>query len=394
MEAVGLLAGGIAHDFNNLLSVIVGYAALDLELLEPESPLRGDLSEVLKAADRASELTRQLLAFSRQQVLLPRVLDVNQVVAELERMLRRTLGDDVQLTLQQAPELGAVRADRGQLEQVIVNLAVNARDAMPTGGTLTIETANVELGPGNDGAHADAAPGAYTLIAVSDSGHGMDEATRARVFDPFFTTKDLGKGTGLGLSTVWGIVTQSGGHVAVQSAPGAGTTFRVYLPRVDGATTDVAEPETRFAPGRAAQGLTAAAGLDGSETVLVVEDEEQVRTLVRTTLRRHGYTVLEAQNGGEAFLICEQHRARIDLLLTDVMMPRMNGPELAQRLLAMRPELRVLFTSGYAENWFEQRAELDADVAFLPKPFTPDALLLKVREALGADRAESRVTTA
>jgi signal transduction histidine kinase/CheY-like chemotaxis protein len=394
MEAVGLLAGGIAHDFNNLLSVIVGYAALDLELLEPESPLRGDLSEVLKAADRASELTRQLLAFSRQQVLLPRVLDVNQVVVELERMLRRTLGDDVQLTLQQAPELGAVRADRGQLEQVIVNLAVNARDAMPAGGTLTIETANVELGTGNDGAFPDAAPGAYTLIAVSDSGHGMDEATRARVFDPFFTTKDLGKGTGLGLSTVWGIVTQSGGHVAVQSAPGAGTTFRVYLPRIDNATSDLAEPETRFAPGRTARGPTAAAGLDGSETVLVVEDEEQVRTLVRTTLRRHGYTVLEAQNGGEAFLICEQHRARIDLLLTDVMMPRMNGPELAERLLAMRPELRVLFTSGYAENWFKQRAELDSEVAFLPKPFTPDALLLKVREALGADRTESRLTTA
>ncbi|HMI89898.1 MAG TPA: response regulator, partial [Polyangiales bacterium] len=392
-EAVGLLAGGIAHDFNNLLSVIIGYAALDIELLEPDSPLRADLGEVLTAADRASELTRQLLAFSRQQVLLPRLLDVNHVLADLEHMLRRTLGDDVQLSLLQGSELGAVRADRGQLEQVIVNLAVNARDAMPNGGSLTIETANVELDGAYVTVHPDAAPGRYTSIAVSDSGHGMDDATRARVFDPFFTTKALGKGAGLGLSTVWGIVTQSGGHVAVQSVPGAGTTFNVYLPHVDAAGEPLAyelpENGTRFGKGRAVP----AASVDGTETVLVVEDEAQVRAIVRTTLRRHGYTVLEAENAGEAFLICEQHRARIDLLLTDVMMPRMKGPELAERLAAMRPDMRVLYISGYTESWFKQRAELDPSIEFLPKPFTPDALLLKVREALTRVRAGAPLTS-
>jgi len=394
-EAVGLLAGGVAHDFNNLLSVIIGYTALDIELLEPGSPLRADLGEVLKAADRAAELTRQLLAFSRQQMLQPRVLDVNQVLGDLERMLQRTLGDQVQLSLRQAAELGAVRADRGQLEQVIVNLAVNARDAMPAGGSLTIETANVELAEASASLHRGMGPGAYTLIAVTDSGHGMDEATRSRVFDPFFTTKELGKGTGLGLSTVWGIVTQSGGHVAVQSAPGMGTTFRVYLPSVGAASGELAvhddaEPATRFGRGRRA----ATVGLDGSETVLLVEDEAQVRALVCTTLRRHGYTVLEAQNGGEAFLICEQHRARIDLLLTDVMMPRLSGRELAARLLGMRPELRVLFVSGYTENWFAQDKELEAGVAFLPKPFTPEALLLKVRDVLVGSNAERELTSA
>ena len=385
MEAIGLLAGGIAHDFNNLLSVIIGYVALDIDALDPESPIRTDLEEVLKASERASELTRQLLAFSRQQVLQPTVLDVNVVVIGLERMLRRMLGGDVELSLVTAPGLAMVLADRGQLEQVIVNLAVNARDAMPGGGSVTIETAEAELDESYAAIHPGAQPGVYTSFSVTDTGHGMDAATRARVFEPFFTTKEKGKGTGLGLSTVWGIVAQSGGYVAVHSAQGAGTTFKVLLPRVAGAQPTSEVPRSRPPP-----------TLNGTETVLLVEDEPQVRAIVRMTLSRHGYRVLEAQNAGEAFLICEQHQTRIDLLLSDVVMPRMSGPELADRLLAMRPQLRVLFVSGYTESSFKRLTAPDgagAAGAFLAKPFTPDALLRKVREVLDGPRSAQAITT-
>ena len=282
------------------------------------------------------------------------------------------------MSLLAAQGLGNVLVDRGQLEQVIVNLAVNARDAMPSGGSLMIETADVQLDEAYASVHPGSQPGAYTVISVTDTGHGMEPLIRARVFEPFFTTKEKGKGPGLGLSTVWGIVTQSGGWVAVHSAPGAGSTFKVFLPRVSAARDTYTAPRSHPPP-----------SLNGSETVLLVEDEPQVRTIVRTTLQRHGYHVLEAQNAGDAFLICEQHHAIIDLLLTDVVMPRVSGPELAERLLAMRPKLRVLFVSGYTENAFKRMTTLDTfPGAFMPKPFTPDALLRKVREVLDAGNTE------
>ncbi|ODT60197.1 hypothetical protein ABS71_17445 [bacterium SCN 62-11] len=367
METIGNLAGGIAHDFNNLISVILGFANLAKEDLPASDARFADLSEVEKAAQRASELTRQLLAFSRKQMLSPRVLDLNPVLSSLERMLARLLGEDVHLSFLPGDELDRVHADPGQLEQVIVNLAVNARDAMPRGGNLTIETSNVELDDDYAWNHPEVTAGCYVLLAVRDSGEGMDRATQARIFEPFFTTKEQGKGTGLGLATVYGIVRQSGGHIEVQSEPGQGTTFKIYLPRTDRA------PQTAVAHTRRAQDLR------GTETVLLVEDEDQVRALVRSVLHKNGYNVLEAQNGGEAFLLCEKYQEKIELLLTDLVMPRMNGRELADRLAPLRPHMKVLYMSGYNEEEMP-----DTDSAFLSKPLSPDSLLSKVRHTLAS----------
>lgn len=366
METVGNLAGGIAHDFNNLLSVILGFANLAKEGLPPNHSRFADLSEVEKAGQRASELTSQLLAFSRKQMLSPRVLDLNPLLADLKRMLARLLGENVQLTLLPGDDLDRVHADPGQLEQVILNLAVNARDAMPRGGNLTLETSNVELDEDFAWARPEVTAGAYVLLSVRDNGEGMDRATRGRIFEPFFTTKEQGKGTGLGLATVYGIVRQSGGHIQVDSEPGQGTTFRIYLPRTDRAPHTVAQPA-----------VGGGANLRGTETVLLVEDEEQVRALVRSVLHKNGYTVLEAQNGGEAFLVCEKHPEPIQLLLTDMVMPRMNGRELAERLGSLRPQMKVIYMSGYTEDSM-------SEVAFLPKPLSPETLLRKVRHTLAS----------
>ncbi len=373
MEAIGVLAGGIAHDFNNLLSVILSYTDLALHSLPESDPLRADMEEVHNAGCRAAELTRQLLAFSRRQVMQPHVLDLNEVLADMQKLLGRLLGEDIQLALNPAPELARVKVDRGQIEQVVMNLAVNARDAMPRGGMLTIETANVDFDVAAATAHVGAAAGRHVMIAVTDSGCGMDRETQARVFEPFFTTKEIGRGTGLGLSTVLGIVQQSGGTIWVYSELDVGTTFKIYLP---------AAPYGEKDTGRAAAAVLA--DVEGTETVLLVEDDPALRTLACTILRRHGYRVLDVQSGGDALLACEQHAGPIHLLLTDVVMPRMSGRELAARLLARRPDMRVLYMSGYTDDAVVRHGVLEADVAFLQKPITPAALIRKVREVLDA----------
>jgi len=375
MEVVGRLAGGVAHDFNNLLCVILSYAEMIDDELAPDAPVRADVKEIRTAGVRARDLVRQLLAFSRQQVFDAKILDLNEVVVGAEKMLRRLLGEDIELTTVLAPGLWHVRADPGQVEQIVLNLAVNARDAMPDGGRLTVTSANVELESAHARSLGDVAPGPYVSLSVADSGVGMDPATLSRIFEPFFTTKEQGQGTGLGLASVFGIVKQSRGHIEVASEPGKGATFTLYFPRVSGA----ADRETDAASDLDARG--------GDETVLLVEDDDQVRAVARGILRNRGYVVLEASNPGEALLIVEQHQGTIHLLLSDVVMPRMNGRQLAERLATARPEMRVLFMSGYTGDASMQESIASSGTPFLQKPFTPASLARKVREALHGRRS-------
>jgi PAS domain S-box-containing protein len=372
MEAIGRLAGGIAHDFNNLLMVISGYSEFLLDRLGPDQTLRGPAKEISSAAERATSLTRQLLAFSRKQMLTPKVIDLNAVVTENLKMLTRLIGEDIDLVMIPGTELGPVKADPGQIEQVILNLAVNARDAMPQGGRLTIETSNVTLDEGYARLHAPVQPGDYTMLVITDTGFGMDSETQSRIFEPFFTTKGT-KGTGLGLSTVYGIVKQSGGYIWVYSEPGKGTSFKVYLPHVT--AEEVAAVEQPAAP------LPAPVDIN-RETILVVEDEVNLRRLTRQFLENQGYTVLEAADGAAAVQICVAHQGIIHLLLTDVIMPGMNGRELAHRVSEIRPNMKVLYMSGYTENAIGHNGTLDAGITLLQKPFTLHALKAKVREVL------------
>ncbi len=368
MEAVGRLAGGVAHDFNNLLTVITSYAEFLLDDLAPEDPRRRDVEEIRNAGGSAAGLTRQLLAFSRQQVIQPQVLDLNDVVTNGEKLVKRVVGEDIEVVTAPGPELGGVKADPGQLEQVIMNLAVNARDAMPRGGKLTLETANVELDEVYVQGHPLAKPGQYVMLGVSDTGVGMDEQTQARVFEPFFTTKEAG--TGLGLATVYGIVKQSGGLIRVYSEPGHGTSFKIYLPRVD-------EPAEELA----ASAVTADS-LRGTETVLLAEDAAGLRVVARQVLERYGYRILEAPNGEAALRLAAKHHGLIHLLLTDVVMPERSGRQLAEDLAVVRPGVKVLYMSGYTDDAVVRHGVLEHGVSFLQKPFTPDALARKVRQVL------------
>lgn len=371
LEAVGQLAGGVAHDFNNLLTVITGYSDLTLRRLKPDDPLQRHVIEIKKAGERAASLTRQLLAFSRKQVLQPRVLELNATVADMNKMLRRLIGEDIDLQTVLDPSLGQVKADPGQIEQVLMNLVVNARDAMPEGGKLTIETANVHLDAKHVGGHVVMQPGQYVMLAVSDTGCGMDAEIQEHIFEPFFTTKEQGHGTGLGLSTVYGIVKQSGGNVWVYSEVGRGTTFKVYLPRVN----EQVEESKR--------GTTHREAPEGWETILLVEDEQMVRSLAARALREQGYSVVEASNGEEALRIAGDHAGKkIHLLLTDMIMPRMSGHELAERLTRLHPHMRVLFMSGYTNRGIVHQGMLNEGALFLPKPFTLEGLAHRVREVL------------
>ncbi len=369
MEITGQLAGGIAHDFNNLLAVILGCC----QCLESEAALDDDsqdlVGEIYKAGNRAATLTRQLLAYSRQQVLKPSVLNLNEVIIETGNMLERLIGEDIAVTSNLFSRLWAVKADAGQIQQVIMNLAVNSRDAMLQGGKLTIETANVELDETYAHAHPDSKSGPHAVLTVSDTGCGMDEQTKSRMFEPFFTTKGVGKGTGLGLATVFGIVKQSGGHVTVDSEPGHGATFRVYLPKVESKVTESTEPQ-QLTPAR------------GAETLLVVEDEDGVRRLACRILRAQGYTVLEARNGSEALSTFQDHDGVIELVLTDVVMPEMGGRHLHERLLAVNPNLAVLFMSGYTDDAVVRHGVLESETNFIQKPFSYAGLANAVRNVL------------
>jgi len=369
LEAIARLASGVAHDFNNLLSVILSYTSIAIEDLGADDPVRADLEQVLRASDRAAELTRQLLAFSHQQVLRPKVIDLGQVLSGLAPLLRRVVGEGVELQLSSGP-MHRVHADPSQMEQIIMNLVINARDAMPRGGRLRIELSDVALDARSAAVQAGAAPGSYVLLCVSDTGHGMDTVTRERIFEPFFTTKQKGKGTGLGLSTVFGIVRQSRGRIEVSSEPDHGSTFRVYLP----ATERELDRELSERPRPAT--------LRGTEIILLVEDDEQVRASTSTILERHGYTVLRASHGEEALQLSELFEGPIDLLVTDVVMPRISGLDLAAHLCRLRPGLKVLYVSGYADGPLLEHGALAPDIVLLPKPITPDGLLSKVREVL------------
>ncbi|MBZ5696521.1 MAG: PAS domain S-box protein [Acidobacteriia bacterium] len=372
MEAVGRLSGGVAHDFNNLLGVIIGYAEFLQERLEPENALRGSADEILKAGKRAASLTRQLLAFSRQQVLDPKIVDLNAAVSDIEKMLRRLISEDIELTTLLSPNLGRVKADQGQLEQVLMNLVVNARDAMPSGGKLVIETENMFMDEKFVRRYPyPVQPGPYISLTVTDNGIGMDAETKARAFEPFFTTKEKGKGTGLGLSTVYGVVKQSGGYIDIYSSPGAGTTFKIYLPRVGDEAIKSEKPSNG-----------AASSFEGKETILLAEDETSLRTLTRTTLELCGYKVLEAKDGVEALEVSERHAGPIELLLTDIVMPGMGGRPLAQELTRRRPEIRVVYMSGYTGQAVGAQGPVEPGSDFLPKPFTREALTRKIREAL------------
>ena len=368
MEAVGRLAGGVAHDFGSVLTAITGYAARALDQLERDHPARKDLQGVLRASERAADLIRRLLIFSRRQALEPKTLNLNIVVANMSALLRRVIGEDIELINHLKADLGRIRADRSQMEQVLLNLAVNARDAMPRGGTLTIETEDVELGEKEAQLHGDVAPGPYVLLSVSDTGKGIDEHTLSLVFEPFFTTKE--EGTGLGLSTVYGIVKKSDGHIWVESKPYLGTIFKVFLPRVEGAVED--EPKE----------TAAQSSLAGWETILLVEDDEDVRIVASRNLVGHGYTVLDAAGPEEALRISDQHPAPIHLILCDVVLPRMSGTKLVRILTSMRLGIKVLFTSGYTGAAGDDRAGLRPDDNFMEKPFTPQVLAKRVREVL------------
>jgi signal transduction histidine kinase/ActR/RegA family two-component response regulator len=369
MEAVGRLAGGVAHDFNNLLTVILGYGEILREQLQGNPEALESADEILRAGQRAAALTGQLLAFSRRQNAVPRVVDLNQVVEQMEKMLRRVIGEDIELVIQTMPELGAIVADPSHLDQVIMNLAVNSRDAMPDGGKLILETANVSLGAEYVGKHLNLQPGPYVMLAVSDTGSGMDQATQARIFEPFFTTKGQGKGTGLGLSIVYGIVKQAGGEILVYSEPGQGTVFKIYFPAAD----QVSEQSADIRPAHRER---------GTGTILLVEDEDQVRNLTSSILSRHGYRVLTAASGAEALQIARDLTEPIHLLLTDVVMPGMNGPILAQEVRGLRPEIPVLYMSGYTDASITGEDVFAGDVAYIEKPFTSAALQEKVQAAI------------
>jgi two-component system cell cycle sensor histidine kinase/response regulator CckA len=372
MEAVGRFAGGVAHDFNNMMSAVVGFSALLLDALAPEDPLRRYVEEIQRAGERASGMTQQLLAFTRKQVLLPQILDLNSVVLDVSQLLTRLIGEDVELVADLAPSVHPIEADAGQLEQVIVNLAVNARDAMPSGGRLVIATANAEVADFGAGTPPEVNGGDYVMLSVTDSGEGMDQETLRQIFEPFFTTKEKGKGTGLGLATAFGIIKQSGGDIRVDSKRGQGTAFTIYLPRAEA-------PIVRLEP-RAPNPKLAT----GSETILLVEDEELVRILEREVLTTSGYTVLEAAGPEEAIELSRGHDGAVHLLLTDLVMPGMNGDALARILGPERPDMKIVFTSGYAADVIEQRGLLEPGVSFLPKPLTPALLASTVRAALDA----------
>jgi signal transduction histidine kinase/ActR/RegA family two-component response regulator len=371
MQAIGRLAGGVAHDFNNVLTIIMGYAQqlIDFPDANPDA-VQNNASQIITASNRAAALTRQLLAFGRKQVLQPTVVNLNEIIVDLDKMVRRLISENVEIVTRPATKLGTVKADPGQIEQVLLNLVINARDAMPHGGTLTVETANVELDQAYADKHAGMRPGPYVALAVSDTGIGMDAETQAHIFEPFFTTKEMGKGSGLGLATVYGVVQQSGGHLSVYSEPGRGSTFKVYLPRAG----DVTEP----LPASPVQ----QPAMRGKETILVAEDDPQVRDLAVAILKACGYLVLELENANDAERVCQQHGGDIDLLLTDVVMREVSGPDLARTVQRVRPETKVLFMSGYTDSAIVHQGVLNPGIAFLPKPFTPSTLAGRVRQVL------------
>lgn len=378
MDAIGRLAGGVAHDFNNILTAILGYSELLLEHLAPNDPMRRQIEEIRAAAERAATLTRQLLIFSRKQELTVEVLDINAGITNIETLLRRLIGEDIELVTHLKTEDGCIQADASQLEQVLMNLVVNARDAMPHGGTLTIETANVDLASDYPGLLPDNKPGGpYVMLSVSDTGVGMSKEVQSHLFEPFFTTKEKGKGTGLGLSTVYGIVKQNGGLISVCSEPGKGSTFKVYFPRIK----EKAPAEEKKVPLQPAAKRPAA-----PETVLLVEDEEILSELAQDILQMKGYRVLAAHDGEEAIRLCQEHKGPIHLLLTDLILPKMSGRDLQERIASMQPETKVLYMSGYTEAALTQQGVLDPGTAFISKPFTPSSLLHKVREVLETPR--------